>query len=115
FDLLFERFLNPDRVSMPDIDIDFCYERRGRIIDYVREKYGADSVGQIITFGTMLARAALRDVGRVQGFTPAEVDRLAKLIPNSPNYSLTARDAVAKVKELADVYGEDARIRQLLD
>jgi DNA polymerase-3 subunit alpha len=115
FDLLFERFLNPDRVSMPDIDIDFCYERRNRIIDYVRDKYGADSVGQIITFGTMLARAALRDVGRVQGFTPSEIDRLAKLIPNSPNYSLTAADAVGKVKELADLYREDSRIRQLLD
>jgi len=115
FDLLFERFLNPDRVSMPDIDIDFCYEGRGRIIEYVRDKYGADSVGQIITFGTMLARAALRDVGRVQGFTPGEVDKLAKLIPNSPNYSLTAADAVGKVKELADLYRDDARIRRLLD
>ncbi|MGD8495513.1 MAG: DNA polymerase III subunit alpha [Gemmatimonadales bacterium] len=115
FDLLFERFLNPDRVSMPDIDIDFCYERRGRIIDYVRDKYGADSVGQIITFGTMLARAALRDVGRVQGWQPGEIDKLAKLIPNSPGYSLTAEEAVDKVKELADLYRSDARTRQLLD
>ncbi|MGI9038633.1 MAG: DNA polymerase III subunit alpha, partial [Gemmatimonadota bacterium] len=115
FDLLFERFLNPDRVSMPDIDIDFCYEGRGRIIEYVRDKYGADSVGQIITFGTMLARAALRDVGRVQGFTPAETDRLAKLIPNSPGYSLTASEAITKVKELADLYQKDPRTRRLLD
>ncbi|MDH3296743.1 MAG: DNA polymerase III subunit alpha [Gemmatimonadota bacterium] len=115
FDLLFERFLNPDRVSMPDIDIDFCYEGRGRVIEYVREKYGADSVGQIITFGTMLARAAIRDVGRVQGFTPQETDRLAKLIPNSPGYSLTAEEAINKVQELADLHRKDPRIRQLLD
>jgi DNA polymerase-3 subunit alpha len=115
FDLLFERFLNPDRVSMPDIDIDFCYEGRGRIIEYVRDKYGADSVGQIITFGTMLARAAIRDVGRVQGFTPQETDRLAKLIPNSPGYSLTAAEAIKKVKELAELHKKDSRTRQLLD
>jgi len=115
FDLLFERFLNPDRVSMPDIDIDFCYERRGRIIEYVREKYGADSVGQIITFGTMLARAALRDVGRVQGWQPGEIDKLAKLIPNSPGYQLTAEEAVTKVGELSELYRNDARTRQLLD
>ncbi|MGH7576274.1 MAG: DNA polymerase III subunit alpha, partial [Longimicrobiales bacterium] len=76
FDLLFERFLNPDRVSMPDIDVDFCYERRGEVIDYVREKYGKDSVGQIITFGTMKSRAVVRDVGRVLGLLPAETDRL---------------------------------------
>src|SRR5690606_22371163 len=87
FDLLFERFLNPDCVSMPDIDIDFCYERRGEVIEYVREKYGRDSVGQIITFGTMKSRAVIRDVGRVLGFEPMETDRLAKLIPNAPNNS----------------------------
>ena len=115
FDLLFERFLNPERVSMPDIDIDFCYERRSRIIDYVREKYGSDSVGQIITFGTMQARAAVRDVGRVLEFTPAETDRLAKLIPNSPGYSLSIKDAVDKVKDLADLYKSDPRAHQLLD
>ncbi|MFQ5529026.1 MAG: DNA polymerase III subunit alpha [Gemmatimonadota bacterium] len=115
FDLLFERFLNPDRVSMPDIDIDFCYERRGQVIEYVRAKYGADSVGQIITFGTMQARAAVRDVGRVQGFTPQETDRLAKLIPNNPGYSLSARQAIEKVRELADLYEKDSRTRQLLD
>ncbi len=115
FDLLFERFLNPDRVSMPDIDIDFCYERRGRIIEYVRQKYGTDSVGQIITFGTMLARAAIRDVGRVQGFTPQETDKLAKLIPSGPGYALTAAEATKKVKELADLYKSDPRTRTLLD
>ena len=115
FDLLFERFLNPERVSMPDIDIDFCYERRGRIIDYVREKYGSDSVGQIITFGTMQARAAVRDVGRVLEFTPAETDKLAKLIPNTPGFSLSIAEAVEKVEELKDLYKSDPRARQLLD
>ena len=115
FDLLFERFLNPERVSMPDIDIDFCYEGRGRIIDYVREKYGSDSVGQIITFGTMQARAAVRDVGRVLEFTPAEQDKLAKLIPNSPGFSLSIGEAVEKVKELKDLYKSDPRAHQLLD
>ncbi len=115
FDLLFERFLNPDRVSMPDIDIDFCYEGRGRVIEYVRQKYGVDSVGQIITFGTMLARQAIRDVGRVQGFAPRETDRLAKLIPSGAGYSLTAAEATKKVKELADLYEKDPRTRQLLD
>jgi len=115
FDLLFERFLNPDRVSMPDIDIDFCYEGRGRIIEYVRQKYGTDSVGQIITFGTMLARAAIRDVGRVQGFSPQETDKLAKLIPSGPGFALTAAEATTKVKELADLYQNDVRTRTLLD
>ena len=115
FDLLFERFLNPDRISMPDIDIDFCYERRGEVIDYVREKYGAGSVGQIITFGTMKARAVVRDVGRVLGFTPADTDRLAKLIPSGPGYSLGIRDAVERVLELKEAYESDPRTRTLLD
>lgn len=115
FDLLFERFLNPDRVSMPDIDIDFCYEGRGRVIEYVRQKYGTESVGQIITFGTMLARQAIRDVGRVQGFTPQETDKLAKLIPSGPGFALTAAEATKKVKELADLYEKDPRTKQLLD
>ena len=115
FDLLFERFLNPDRVSRPDIDIDFCYEGRGRVIEYVRQKYGTDSVGQIITFGTMLARQALRDVGRVQGFTPQETDKLAKLIPSGPGFALTAAEATKKVKELADLYKSDPRTKKLLD
>ena len=115
FDLLFERFLNPERVSMPDFDIDFCYEGRGRIIDYVRDKYGSESVGQIITFGTMQARAAVRDVGRVLEFTPAETDKLAKLIPSTAGFSLTIEEAVGKVKELAELYKKDKRAQKLLD
>lgn len=115
FDLLFERFLNPERVSMPDIDVDFCYERRGEVIDYVRQKYGAASVGQIITFGTMKSRAVVRDVGRVLGFSPAETDRLAKLIPSSPAYAPSVAEAVEKVVELRRLYEEDARVRRLLD
>ncbi|MGH7476900.1 MAG: DNA polymerase III subunit alpha [Longimicrobiales bacterium] len=115
FDLLFERFLNPDRVSMPDIDIDFCYERRGEVIDYVREKYGRDSVGQIITFGTMKSRAVIRDVGRVLGFMPAETDRLAKLVPNAPNNSLTVAEAVERIPELRELYHDEPRVRQLVD
>jgi DNA polymerase III subunit alpha len=115
FDLLFERFLNPDRVSMPDIDIDFCYERRGEVIEYTREKYGKDSVGQIITFGTMKSRAVIRDVGRVLGFEPAETDRLAKLIPNAPNNSLTVAEAAAKVSELKALIETDPRVARLIE
>jgi DNA polymerase-3 subunit alpha len=115
FDLLFERFLNPDRISMPDIDVDFCYERRGEVIEYVRSKYGSDSVGQIVTFGTMQARAVVRDVGRTLGFTPAETDRIAKLIPSSPGYSLSVKDAVDRVEELKELYKEEPRYKELLD
>ena len=115
YDLLFERFLNPERVSMPDIDVDFCFERRGEVIDYVRQKYGRESVGQIITFGTMKSRAVIKDVGRVLGFTPAETDALAKVIPNQPNYSLTVKEAVDKVPEITKLYRTDERYRQLLD
>ena len=115
FDLLFERFLNPERVSMPDIDIDFCYERRGEVIDYVREKYGQASVGQIITFGTMKARAVIRDVGRVLGFSPSDTDRLAKLVPSTPGFSLTVAQARKKVGELAELDREDPQVRKLLD
>ena len=82
YNLLFERFLNPERVSMPDIDVDFCYERRQEVIDYVVEKYGKDRVAQIVTFGTMAARAAIRDVGRVMGHPYGEVDRIAKMVPS---------------------------------
>ena len=115
FDLLFERFLNPERVSMPDIDIDFCMERRGEVIDYVKEKYGRDSVGQIVTFGTLKSRAAVKDVGRTLGFTPAETDALAKLIPNAPNYNLTVKEAIDRVPEVKKLYKEDERYRELLD
>jgi DNA polymerase-3 subunit alpha len=115
FDLLFERFLNPDRVSMPDIDIDFCYERRGEVIEYVRQKYGRQSVGQIITFGTMKSRAVIKDVGRTLGFEPAETDRLAKLVPNMPNYSMTVAEAAEKVPELRELIKTDPRIAQLVE
>ena len=95
-DLLFERFLNPERISMPDIDIDFCFERRGEVIEYTRQKYGKDAVGQIITFGTMKSRAVIRDVGRTLGFEPAETDKIAKLIPNAPGQSFTVEEAVKR-------------------
>ena len=115
FDLLFERFLNPERVSMPDVDVDFCFERRGEVIEYVRNKYGKDSVGQIVTFGTMKSRAAIKDVGRTLGFTPSETDALAKLIPNAPNNSLTVKQAIVQVSEVKRLYADDPRYRQLLD
>ena len=115
FDLLFERFLNPERVSMPDVDVDFCFERRGEVIEYVRQKYGKESVGQIVTFGTMKSRAAVKDVGRVLGFTPSETDALAKLIPNAPNNSYTVKEAIQKVAEIRTKYEDDERYHQLLD
>src|SRR5687768_10762062 len=115
FDLLFERFLNPERVSMPDIDVDFCFERRGEVIEYVRQKYGRESVGQIVTFGTMKSRAAIKDVGRTLGFTPQETDALAKLVPNGPAYSLTVADAIEQIPDVAKLYRSDDRYRQLLD
>jgi DNA polymerase III subunit alpha len=115
FDLLFERFLNPERVSMPDVDVDFCFERRGEVIEYVRQKYGRESVCQIVTFGTMKSRAAIKDVGRTLGFTPAETDALAKLIPNQPNFSLTVKQAVGEISEIAKLYRTDERYKQLLD
>ncbi len=115
YDLLFERFLNPERVSMPDVDVDFCFERRGEVIDYVRQKYGKESVCQIVTFGTMKSRAAIKDVGRTLGFTPAETDALAKLIPNQPNFSLTVKDAVEQIADVGKLYRTDDRYRQLLD
>ncbi len=103
FDLLFERFLNPERVSMPDIDVDFCFERRGEVIEYVRERYGRDSVGQIVTFGTMKARAAVKDVARVLRIPPGEADRITKLIPSGPAYSLTIAEAVKRVDEMKEL------------
>ena len=114
-DLLFERFLNPERISMPDIDIDFCFERRGEVIEYVRTKYGKDAVGQIVTFGTMKSRAVIRDVGRTLGFEPSETDRIAKLIPNLPQQSFTVEEAVKQLKEVRDLYQQDERHRKLFD
>jgi DNA polymerase III subunit alpha len=115
FDLLFERFLNPERVSMPDIDVDFCYERRGEVIEYVRERYGRDSVGQIITFGTLKARAAIKDVARVLKIPPGEADRITKLIPSGPAYSLTITEAVKKVDELRDLVRSAPAYQRMVD
>ncbi len=112
YDLLFERFLNPERVSLPDFDIDFCYERREEVIAYVKEKYGADHVAQIATFGTMAARAAVRDVGRALGMPYAEVDRVARLIPQALN--VTIADAL-KGKELAALYEGSSEVRYLIN
>ena len=115
FGLLFERFLNPVRISMPDIDIDFCYERRGEVIEYVKDKYGQHAVGQIITFGTMKSRAVIRDVGRTLGFEPSETDRIAKMIPNAPGQAFTVEEAVKGLKEVKELYEEGGRYRQLFD
>ena len=113
--LIFERFLNPERISMPDIDIDFCYERRQEVIDYVVAKYGADRVAQIITFGTMAARAAVRDVGRALAVPYGDVDRVAKMIPMMPGKHLSIEDAIGMNRELEKVYEEDPRVHELLD
>lgn len=111
--LLFERFLNPDRVTMPDIDIDFCYERRDEVIEYVISKYGKDNVAQIITFGTMLAKAVIRDVARVMAFSYSEADKIAKLIPSDLNIKLS--DALEQEPELMDMYKSDKRVTRLID
>jgi DNA polymerase III subunit alpha len=113
YSLLFERFLNPERVSMPDIDSDFCYERRPDVIDYVVDKYGAESVSQIITFGTMAARACIRDVGRAMNYSYAEVDRIAKMIPTM--LGITIEKALDINPELRDLYEDDERVKQLID
>ncbi|MBI4435868.1 MAG: DNA polymerase III subunit alpha [Candidatus Omnitrophica bacterium] len=113
YDLLFERFLNPDRVSLPDIDIDFCYERRGEVIAYVTQKYSPQNVAQIITFGTMQARAVIRDVGRVMNMLYPEVDRIAKLVPNELN--ITLRDAIKQEPELKKLSESDPKISQLIE
>ncbi|MBQ9740181.1 MAG: DNA polymerase III subunit alpha, partial [Kiritimatiellae bacterium] len=113
YSLLFERFLNPERVSMPDIDVDFCYERRQEVIDYVARKYGADHVSQIITFGTMSARAVVRDVGRVLGYPYAEVDAVSKSIPFELNMTLDR--ALSISPELKKNYAENDRVRKLID
>ncbi len=115
FDLLFERFLNPERISPPDIDVDFCEERRGEVIEYVRERYGRASVGQIVTFGTMKARAAVKDVARVLGVPPGDADRLTKLIPSGPAYSLTLREAAEKVPELRDLVKNNPTYQRVVE
>ncbi|MBR5446719.1 MAG: DNA polymerase III subunit alpha, partial [Clostridia bacterium] len=113
FDLLFERFLNPERVSMPDFDIDFCYDRRDEAIAYVREKYGEDHTAQIITFGTLAARAAVKDVGRAMGMSIPDVDNVAKKIPRE--LGITLDKAMEANRELRDLYEEDPQVKKLLD
>lgn len=113
YSLIFERFLNPERVSMPDIDSDFCYERRQEVIDYVVEKYGASNVSQIITFGTMAARLCIRDVGRAMNYSYAEVDRIAKMIPTM--LGITIEKALDLNPELKLAYDTDERVKGLID
>ncbi len=113
YDLLFERFLNPERVSMPDIDIDFCFERRGEVIEYVTRKYGTDRVSQIATFGTMASKMAIRDVGRALGMPYGDVDRIAKLVPN--DLHITIEKALQDSPELKQVYREDGQVHKLID
>ena len=113
YSLIFERFLNPERVSMPDFDTDFCQERRGEVIDYVMRKYGKDHVAQIATFGTMAARGAIRDVGRALNFTYAETDVVAKQVPNVPK--ITLEKALEENPKLKEMYDTDERVKQLID
>ncbi len=112
-ELLFERFLNPERISMPDIDIDFCMNRRGEVIEYVTRKYGRENVAQIITFGTMAAKAAIKDVGRAMDIPYADVDRIAKMVPNQLNITLDT--ALKEAPAMQQAYESDSQVRQLLD
>jgi DNA polymerase-3 subunit alpha len=112
YGLLFERFLNPERISMPDVDVDFCMERRDEVIQYVTEKYGKDNVAQIITFGKMQAKAVVRDVGRALDMPYSEVDRIAKLIPNTLN--ITLQQALDQEPTLREMQGKDERVRTLI-
>lgn len=113
YSLLFERFLNPERVSMPDFDIDFCFERRGEVIDYVIDKYGSDHVAQIVTFGTLAAKAAIRDVGRALGISYSTVDNIAKQVPNELN--ITIEKALKRSVEFKALYDNDDEARELID
>ena len=113
YNLLFERFLNPERISMPDFDVDFCYERRQEVIDYVCRKYGEDHVSQIITFGTMSARMVIRDVGRVLDVPYAEADKLAKMIPNE--LKITISKALEQNRELKELYETDEKVENLIN
>ena len=115
FGLLFERFLNPDRVSTPDIDVDFPDKRRDEVMRYVQNKYGKEKVAHIITFGTLAARAAVKDTGRVKGLDPKLVDTIAKLIPAIPSHPITISKAMDEVKELRDQYETNSQVRDLLD
>ncbi len=115
FNLIFERFLNPDRVSMPDFDVDFCQNRRDEVIQYVQQKYGADQVAQIITFGTLQARAVLRDVGRVLQMPYGQVDRLAKMVPANPANPVTLAQAVASEPQLQAARDSDETVARLLE
>ena len=112
FDLLFERFLNPERVSMPDFDTDFCYDRRDEVIEYVKNKYGSDHVSQIVTFGTLAARAAVRDVGRALGMSYNDVDAVAKKIPQEMHMTL---ETALKNEDLKEMYDDDPKVKQLID
>ncbi len=112
-ELLFERFLNPERVSMPDIDIDFCMNRRGEVIQYVTQKYGRDNVAQIITFGTMAAKAAIKDVGRAMDIPYSDVDRIAKMVPQTLN--ITLDEAIEESPPLREAYEKDSQMQELLD
>ncbi len=113
YDLLFERFLNPERISMPDIDIDFCMRRRGEVIEYVRKTYGEKSVAQIITFGTMAAKAALKDTGRALDMAYGDVDRLAKLVPNQLN--ITLEEALKQSPQLESMREKDERVKEVVE
>ena len=113
YSLIFERFLNPERVSMPDFDTDFCQERRPEVIEYVMRKYGSDHVAQIATFGTMAARGAIRDVGRALNFTYAETDIVAKLVPGTPH--ITLKEALEVSPKLKELYDGDERVKTLID
>ena len=115
FNLIFERFLNPERISLPDFDIDFCQERRDEVINYVQEKYGKDKVAQIITFGTLQSRAVLRDVGRVLGLPYGQVDRICKLIPNNPANPTTLGEAIKGDARIRDESDEDPDIEKMLN
>ncbi len=115
YDLLFERFLNPERVSMPDIDIDFCMRKREKVIEYVTDKYGRPNVAQIITFGTMAARAVIRDVGRGLEIPYADVDRIAKLVPAQPGVDITIDGAMKEVPALKQAYDKEPDVKQLID
>src|SRR5512141_2729719 len=113
YNLLFERFLNPERISMPDIDVDFCQDRREEVIQYVADKYGRDKVCQIITFGTMAARGVIRDVGRALDLTYGDVDRIAKLVPEV--LGITLQKALEQEPKLKELAASDAKVKELLE